>query len=122
MLLRRLCVIVICVINDYHLTHRELKNMFYIIDKSVNPPQDKRFNTYPEVINCMGEICKRMYGQTKEERVNLLVECGNYADPNWVTFYRSMAEVVDNGVIRDGKRMRCDIANVEFFRDENYGN
>lgn len=95
---------------------------FYIIDTTLQPPQEKRFSTYPQVVQYLEGISSRA-GQSRRDRMILMEECGHGADDrDSVTFVRAMADQYNIGVVRDGRRMRCDITNIAMFSNENYGN
>ena len=95
---------------------------FYVDDTTLNPPQHKRFGSYPEVVNYLEDMSKRAYKQNKKERTLLLEELGNGADDyNSTLFVRSMQESFDLGIIRDNRRTRCDITTIVAFQKPEYG-
>lgn len=95
---------------------------FYIIDTTVNPPQERRFPDYPLVVNYLDGMSRRAYGQDKGQRTILLEELGNGEDDrNSTLFVRSMAEKFEVGVIRDGRRTKCDITAIIAFQKPEYG-
>lgn len=96
--------------------------IFYIIDTTVNPPQERRFSNYPAVVDYLGNMSQRAYGQDKKQRTILLEELGNGEDDrNSTLFVRSMAEKFEVGVIRDGRRTKCDITAIIAFQKQEYG-
>lgn len=99
---------------------------FYIVDTTIKPQTEKRFDTYPEVVNYLGTMSQRAYKQTRKERMILLEELGGgNDDTNSVNFVRAMAEVFEIGVIRNNagvlNRMRCDITSIAMFQQEEFG-
>ena len=97
--------------------------IFYIIDTTLNPPQERRFlDNYQLLVNYMSGMSQRAYGQDKKQRTILLEELGNGEDDrNSTLFVRSMAEKFEVGVIRDGRRTRCDITSIIAFQKPEYG-
>ena len=100
---------------------------YYVVDTTLNPPQEKRFNSYGEVVNYLSQMSQRAYGQDRKARMIMLEEIGHgHDDSNAVNFVRSMAEKFNMGVLRDGvtknERMRCDITSVALFQQEEFGN
>jgi hypothetical protein len=100
---------------------------YYVVDTTLNPPQDKRFNTYGEIVNYLSQMSQRAYGQDRKARMIMLEEIGHgHDDSNAVNFVRSMAEKFNIGVLRDGlhknEKMRCDITSVALFQQEEFGN
>lgn len=94
----------------------------YIKDTTVSPVKEATFDNYGAVVRYLEEVSKRAYGQTRKDRMVLLESIGHgYDDPNAVNFVRSLAEHFDMGVIREGRRMRCDITALLFNKEE-YGN
>ncbi len=94
----------------------------YIKDTTSNPQAEKVFGNYREAVNYLEGVCLRGFGQPRKTRMLLLEEIGHgYDDPNSVNFVRSMAEKVEMGVVREGRRMRCDITALLYDKEE-YGN
>lgn len=95
---------------------------FYVIDRTLNPPQDKRTESYPELVRYLGGMSQRAYGQNKAQRTLLLEELGNGADDyNSTLFVRSMQEQFEIGVVRDGRRTQCDVTTIVAFQKPEYG-
>ena len=95
----------------------------YIVDTTVNPAQEVRFNAYPPAVKRLEEMSIRSFSQTRKNRMLVLEELGHgYDDPDAVNFVRSMAESFNMGVIRDGLRMRCDITAIPLYQKEEFGN
>lgn len=99
---------------------------FYIVDTTLRPPQEKRFNSYSEIVSYLETLSTRAYQQTRKQRMLMLEELGHgYDDSQAVAFVRSMAEKFNMGVIRDGvtkgEKMRCDICNVALFQKDEFG-
>ena len=100
---------------------------YYIVDTTIKPQTEKRFDTYPEVVNYLGTMSQRAYKQTRKERMIMLEEIGHgYDDPEGVTFVRSMAEYFEMGIIRNNagvlNRMKCDIPSIALYQKEEFGN
>jgi hypothetical protein len=100
---------------------------YYIVDTTLNPAREVRFNSYGEIVNYLSQVSKRAYGQDRKARMIMLEEIGHgHDDSNAVNFVRSMAEKFNMGVLRDGvnknERMRCDITSVALFQQEEFGN
>lgn len=99
-----------------------MNTLFYVRDKTVNPPQDRSFNAYHRLVEYLGQMCQRAYGQSKDARTRLLEELGNGADDhNSTLFVRSMQEQFEIGVIRDGRRTQCDVTTLVAFQKPEYG-
>ena len=99
---------------------------FYIVDTTLNPPQEKRFDSYRKIVQYLEQLSVRAFGQTRKQRMILLEEIGyGYDDPDSVTFVRSMAEKFNIGVLRDGlnpnQKMRCDITSIALFQKDEFG-
>lgn len=100
---------------------------FYIIDTTVNPPREFRFNDYASTIRHLEGMSQRAYGQTRKQRMIMLEEIGHgYDDRDSVTFVRSMATQFEMGVIRNNagvlNRMKCDITSIALYQKEEFGN
>jgi hypothetical protein len=53
----------------------------------------------------------------------LLEDVGyGYDDSNSATFVRGMAEKFDMGVVRENRKIRCDISTISVFDKPEYGN
>lgn len=105
--------------------HKEIMQ-YYVVDTTLTPSQEKRFNSYPEIVQYLEQMSVRAFGQTRKARMVLLESLGHgYDDSNAVTFVRSMIEQFNIGVIRDrlnpNERFRCDITNVALFQQEEFG-
>ena len=96
--------------------------IFYIVDTTVNPSQDKMFKSYSGVVDYLDGMCQREYKQTHKERTNLLTELGHGDDDyNSTLFVRSMQDKFDIGVVREGRKSRCDITTIVAFQKVEYG-
>ena len=99
-----------------------MNTIFYVRDKTLNPPKERQFNAYPQLVQYLDEMCQRAYRQTKKQRTQLLEELGNGADDyNSTLFVRSMQEQFEIGVIRDGRRTQCDVTTMVAFQKPEYG-
>jgi len=94
----------------------------YITDTTLRPPQDKVFNDYPSAVKYLEGMSQRAFGQTRKKYM-LFLESMGYGedDPTSVTFVRSMAERFNIGIIREGRKMRCDITTAFVFNKPEYG-
>lgn len=99
---------------------------FYVVDTTLNPPQEKRFNSYGDIVRYLEQMSVRAFGQTRKQRMVMLEEIGyGYDDSNSVTFVRSMGEKFNMGILRDGlnkdQKLRCDITSIALFQREEFG-
>ena len=96
--------------------------MYYVIDTTIPAPQGKQFKSFPEIVRYLEGMSKRAYNQTRRERMVILEELGHGADDrDSVVFVRTMAEAFDIGVIREGRRMRCDITSIPMYQKSEFG-
>ncbi len=96
--------------------------IFYIIDTTLKPAQQKLFQTYPGVIKYLEGMSIRAFGQNLRDRQILLEETGHGADDkNSTLFVRSMQEQFDIGVVRDGRNTQCDITTIVAFQKPEFG-
>ena len=94
----------------------------YITDTTLKPSQDKVFNDYPSAVKYLEGMSQRAFGQTRKDYMLLLESVGHGEDdPMSVTFVRSMSERFNVGVIREGRKMRCDITVAFAFNRPEYG-
>lgn len=107
----------------YRYTHKgNMSTIFYVKDKTLNPPQEKQFASYPQLVQYLDGMCQRAYKQTKVQRTQLLEEIGHGADDyNSTLFVRSMQEQFEIGVIRAGRRTQCDVTTLVAFQKPEYG-
>lgn len=99
-----------------------MNTIFYVKDKTLNPPQEKQFNAYSKLVQYLDQMCQRAYRQTKLQRTRLLEECGHGTDDyNSTLFVRSMQEQFEIGVIREGRRTQCDVTTLVAFQKPEYG-
>lgn len=98
---------------------------YYVIDTTLNPSQEKRFGSYPQIVQYLEQMTPRAFKQTRKERMLMLEEIGHgYDDTDSVNFVRSMSEKFNIGVIRDAikaEKMRCDITSVALYQKEEFG-
>lgn len=104
-------------------THKgKMNSVFYVKDKSLNPPEERTFNSYQTLVRYLDVMCQRAFRQTKLQRTQLLEECGHGTDDhNSTLFVRSMQERFDIGVIRDGRRIQCDVTTLVAYQKPEYG-
>lgn len=100
--------------------------LYYVVDTTINPAQEKRFTEYGHVVQYLEQMSVRAYGQNRKMRMIMLEEIGHgHDDSGAVNFVRSMAEKFNMGVLRDGvnknERMRCDITSVNNFQKDEFG-
>ena len=99
-----------------------MSTIFYVTDKTINPPKEQMFKSYPQLVQYLDGMCQRAYKQTKVQRTQLLEELGNGADDyNSTLFVRSMQEQFEIGIIRDGRRTQCDVTTMVAFQKPEYG-
>lgn len=95
---------------------------FYTVDTTQRPPQEKRFGSYSDLVTYLSGMSQRAFGQNKQQRTILLEECGHGADDrNSTLFVRSMQEQFQIGVIREGRRVQCDVTTLVAFQKPEYG-
>jgi hypothetical protein len=94
----------------------------YITDTTVRPPKDVTFNDFPSAVRHLEGMCQRGIGQSRKNHM-LLLESVGHGEDDWgsVNFVRAMAERYEIGVIRDGRKMRCDITSAFAFNKPEYG-
>lgn len=97
-----------------------------MIDTSVSPASEKRFQTYNGLVQYLEGVTQRVYKQTRKQRMIMLEELGHgYDDPNSITFVRTMASGIEMGIIRNeagvDRRIKCDITSVSLFQKEEFG-
>lgn len=93
----------------------------YITDTTVRPVKDVVFNDYASAVKYLEGMSARA-GQPRKEFMILLESCGHGEDDRGsVTFVRAMAERYNIGVIREGRKMRCDITSAFAFNKPEYG-
>ena len=104
-------------------THKgNMNTVFYVIDKSLNPPEERQFNSYQTLVRYLDVMCQRAFKQTKIQRTQLLEECGHGTDDyNSTLFVRSMQEQFDLGVIRNGRHTPCDVTTLVAYQKPEYG-
>ena len=96
--------------------------IIYITDTTLTKPQDMFFKTYPEAIKYLESMCIRT-GKSRKQYMILLEDVGyGYDDSNSATFVRGMAEKFDMGVVRENRKVRCDISTISVFDKPEYGN
>jgi hypothetical protein len=96
--------------------------IFYIVDTTVKFDQEKKFHTYQGVVKYLAGMSQRAYGKTIKDRQILLEEMGHGTDDrNATLFVRSMQEQFNIGVIREGRKIRCDITAINAFQSSEFG-
>ena len=95
----------------------------YITDTTLRPAKDVLFNNYTSAVNYLEGMSQRAFGQTRKDYMLLLESVGHGDDDRAsVNFVRAMAERFNIGVVRDGRKMRCDISSAIMFDKAEYGN
>jgi hypothetical protein len=93
----------------------------YIKDTSLRPSQEKTFDRYDEAVRYLEEAVIRTTGMSRRQRMQELESLGHgYDDTDAIHFVQSMADQLEIGVIREGRRMRCDITTMRYDKVE-YG-
>lgn len=108
----------------YYLYGRKIHTymQIYITDTTVTPVQDKIFNDYISAVKHLEGMSQRAFGQTRKSYMLVLESMGHGNDDyNSINFVRAMAERFNVGVIRDGRKMRCDITSAFMFNKPEYG-
>lgn len=94
----------------------------YITDTTLNPAKDVTFNDYNSAVQYLEGMSIRAYGQTRKAYMVQLESIGfGEDDQGAVTFVRSLSERFEIGVIREGRKMRCDITTAFAFNKPEYG-
>ena len=94
----------------------------YITDTTLRPVQDKVFNDYNSAVRYLEGVSQRAFGKSRKDYMILLEEIGHGADDrDSVSFVQAMAERIEIGIIRDGRKMRCDITSAFMFNKPEYG-
>ena len=93
----------------------------YITDTTVRPPRDVTFNDYQSAVRHLEGMAARS-GQPRKSFMVLLESIGYGGDDSGaVTFVRAMSEKYEVGIIRQGRKMRCDITSAFAFNKPEYG-
>ena len=96
--------------------------IYYVRDKTTNPPQVQQFNSYQQMVHYLDGMCQRAYKQNKVQRTRLLEELGNGSDDhNSTLFVRSMQEAFEIGIIRNGRYTQCDVTTMVAYQKPEYG-
>jgi hypothetical protein len=96
--------------------------IFYVIDTTLKPSQEKRFQSYTGLVRYLEGISQRAYSQTRQQRAILLEEIGyGVDDRNATLFVRSIQEKFEIGVIRDGRRTQCDVTTIVAYQKPEFG-
>lgn len=94
----------------------------YINDKTLNPPKDIFFTDYKSVVRYLEGMVQRETGHPRKNYMLFLESVGHGGDDSdSVNFVRSMSERFDIGIIREGRRMRCDITAASMYNKPEYG-
>jgi len=97
--------------------------ILYIVDTSLTPVKEKRFDSYQTLVSYLEQVSIRAYNQNRKQRMIMLEELGHPPDNSQaVAFVNSMAEKFDMGVVRDGRRVRCDIPRIVLYQSDEFGN
>lgn len=84
--------------------------------------KDVLFYDYPSAVKHLEGMCQRALGESRKQHM-LLLESVGHGDDDFqsVNFVRAMAERFDIGLVRDGRKMRCDITTAFAFNKPEYG-
>jgi len=94
----------------------------YITDTTMTPPKDILFGNYQAAVAYLEVLSKRAFGQSRKDYMVLLESMGHgYDDTSSVNFVRAMSERFNIGVVREGRKFRCDISAAFAFNKEEYG-
>ena len=92
-------------------------NKFYVSDGTV-----VYFSTVKELVTHLESIVKRKTGKSRAEWMQHLIDLGHgYDDSAGMIFTQSLAEMVNIGVVRDGKLVRCNVHDTDSFKSPEYG-
>ena len=93
----------------------------YITDTTVNPARDVTFNDYQSAVRHLEGMAARS-GQPRKSFMILLESIGYGGDDSGsVTFVRAMSDKFNIGIVRNGRKMRCDITSAFTFDKPEYG-
>jgi len=94
-----------------------MKTQFYVNDGEV-----KYFDSVPQVVKYLEVLVERKFGQTRKQWMDNLISLGYQPDDlNGKTFTESVAERVEIGLIKNSRRIRCNIHEAINFRSPEYG-
>jgi hypothetical protein len=94
----------------------------YITDTTITPVKDVLFNDYNSATRYLEGMSQRAFGQTRKDYMLLLESMGHgYDDTSSVNFVRAMSERFNIGVVREGRKVKCDISAAIMFDKEEYG-
>lgn len=94
----------------------------YITDTTITPVRDVVFNTFSAAVKHLEGMSQKAFGQSRKQYMLLLESMGHGDDDtNSVNFVRAMSERFNIGVIREGRKMRCDITSAFMFNKPEYG-
>ncbi len=99
-------------------THMQI----YITDTTATPNKDVVFTQYNAAVKYLEGMSRRAFGQTRKDYMNLLESVGHGEDDSAsVNFVRAMADRFQIGLIREGRKMKCDITAAFVFNKPEYG-
>lgn len=94
----------------------------YITDTTIKPAQDKLFDNYSNAVRYLEGVAQRAFGQSRRDYMLMLESMGHGSDDtSSVNFVRAMSERFNIGLIREGRKMRCDITSAFVFNKPEYG-
>lgn len=94
----------------------------FITDTTLRPAKDVIVNGYDQAVKYLETMSQRHFGRSRREQMLLLESIGHGEDdPRSVTFVRSMAEHFQIGVVREGRKIHCDITSAFLFNKSEYG-
>lgn len=99
-------------------THMQI----YITDTTKIPVKDVIVSDYGAAVRYLEDMTRRAFGQSRKGYMLMLESMGHGEDDsNAINFVRAMSERFSIGVLREGKKMRCDITSVFMFNKPEYG-
>ena len=94
----------------------------FIEDTTVSPAIIKYFTDIKAVIKYLEDMIFRKFHQTRQEFMDYMAELGysynGNADPAFIWACR---EYFKMGIIREGKKVYCDIGHINEFNKNEYG-
>lgn len=106
---------VLIVYNTYNM-------QIFITDTTLKPAKDVILNDYYQAVKYLEGMTQRKFGRGRREHMLLLESVGYGSDDNQsVTFVRSIAEHFQIGIVREGRKIHCDITSAFVFNKPEYG-
>jgi hypothetical protein len=105
------------------IAQKDTNNMqIYITDTTIKPVRDVVLGSYVEAVKYLEGMSSRAFGGSRKSYMDLLESVGHGEDDSGaINFVRAMQEQFPIGIIREGRKMRCDITSVSVFNKPEYG-